>query len=284
MLLVDKPDGPTSFQVVGKVRHALNVRQVGHAGTLDPAATGLLVVLVGPYTRLSQYLTRADKVYEAEVFFGTRTNTDDREGDVVEEGDASALTADQVRAAVRAMEGPQEQVPPAFAAISVGGERLYAKARRGEDVVAPPRNIVVHEMEMVSFESPRARIVVRCSKGTYVRALARDLGAAVGVPAHLSALRRTASGGYHVDDAISLDDLDDEEAAKRALRTGPSALRGVPLVEVDDDSAEHLGHGRPVGTRAALADEAIAVAHKGEQLVGIVRWEGGQLHPVRALG
>jgi tRNA pseudouridine55 synthase len=281
-LLVDKPRGPTSFDVVARVRAALDTRQVGHAGTLDPAATGLLVVLVGKYTRLSQYLTRADKAYEAVIQFGTRTNTDDAEGEVVEEGDPSALQVAEVVAALRTLDGPQEQTPPAFAAISVGGERLYAKARRGETVEVPPRSIVVHELSLRSFGDARAAVSVRCSKGTYVRAIARDLGAAVGVPAHLAELRRTSSGGYHVDDALPLDELT-PEAAAAALKSGPAALRGVRLVEIDVDAAASLRHGRTVPTRAALADDDVAVAHLGDELVGIVRVAAGQLKPVRAL-
>lgn len=282
VLLVDKPDGPTSFGVIGNVRKALNVRQVGHAGTLDPMANGLLVVLVGHYTRLSSYLTRADKSYEAEVCFGTRTNTDDREGEVVDEGDPSGITEEALLAALRAMEGPQQQIPPTFAAISVGGERLYAKARRGEDVQAPPRQVVVHELALRSFDSPKALVSVRCSKGTYVRAIARDLGTNLGVPAHLSGLRRTASGLYHVDDAVPLGELTPERALQE-LRTGPTALKGIPLVEIDESTAEHLGYGRAVAARASLTEKDVAVAHRGDQLVGIVRWEAGRLHPVRSL-
>jgi tRNA pseudouridine55 synthase len=284
VLLVDKPEGPTSFDVIAKLRRALGTRAIGHAGTLDPLATGLLVVLVGRYTRLSQMLTGADKSYEAEVCFGTRTSTDDREGEVLEEGDPSGITEERVRAALAEMEGPIQQVPPAYSAISVGGERLYAKARRGEAVEVPPRDVVLHRLELVGFEAPKARVFVRCSKGTYIRALARDLGDALGVPAHLSALRRTASGSFDIEQAATLDALTAEEgSALAALRGGPEALPGVSFVEVDAAGKAALGHGQTAAAEGLGAEGEVALAvHEGD-LVAIVRAEAGRARVVRGL-
>jgi tRNA pseudouridine55 synthase len=282
LLLVDKPEGPTSFDVIAKLRGALGTRAIGHAGTLDPLATGLLVVLAGPYTRLSQHLTGADKVYEATVAFGARTSTDDREGEVLEEGDPSGLTEGAVREALLAMSGPQRQVPPAYSAISVGGERLYAKARRGEEVEAPPRDVVLHELVLLSWQPPQARIFVRCSKGTYVRAIARDLGARLGVPAHLGALRRTASGAFRIEDAQPLAALLEGGVATAALREGPAVIGDLPLAPVTAEAAAALLQGKRVAGGAGLAG-GVAVAHLGERLVGLVLVDDGTLAPQRAL-
>lgn len=291
VLLVDKPEGPTSFDVVAKLRRALKTRAIGHCGTLDPLATGLLVVVVGNFTRLSNLLTADDKEYVATIAFGARTSTDDREGEVVETGDASRVDGAALRATLPSMEGAQMQVPPAYSAISVGGERLYEKARRGEDVVAAARPVVVHALELLDFgargldgagQGPVARVRVACGKGFYVRSFARDLGARLGVPAHLAALRRTASGAYHVDDAAPLSRLVDEEGLARArLLVGPAAIRGVPLVGIDPNAAAALRHGRRPPAPAAFA--GTGVAHVGDDVVAIVEVREGALRVVRGL-
>lgn len=287
ILLVDKPEGPTSFDVVAKLRSALGTRAIGHAGTLDPLASGLLVVLVGPYTRLSQHLTAADKAYEALITFGSRTTTDDREGDVVEEGDPSGIDDDVLRRALASMLGEQDQVPPAYAAISVEGERLYARARRGEQVEAPPRRITIHELTLERFSPPSAVVRVVCSKGTYVRAIARDLGSRLGVPAHLGGLRRTISGDYRVEDALGLAELLEEGRAQEALLRGPAAIRGVPLVEISEEDARALEQGRGIPRPPSVGgapDGSVLVAHAGDALVAIVQARGGELRPSRGLG
>ncbi len=310
LLLVDKPEGPTSFDVVAKLRRALQTREIGHAGTLDPLATGLLVVLVGTYTRLSAILTADDKEYTGTIRFGTRTTTDDREGGVVESGDASGLDEATVRAALRAMTGPLSQVPPIYSAIHVGGERLYDKARRGEDVAPPaPRDVVVRAADLLSWSSPIddgqprtppadtlssatagqaprmfADAVVRVwsSKGFYVRAYARDVGAHVGVPSHLAALRRTRSGAYSVEDAAPLSALLEDGVARARLTTGPAAIRGVPLVAIDDAAAKELRHGRRVPGAFGLEGK-VGVAHTGGALVALVEERDGALRVVRGL-
>ena len=282
ILLVDKPEGPTSFDVIAKLRSALGTREIGHAGTLDPLATGLLVVLVGSYTRLQAYLTADDKEYVGTIAFGTQTTTDDREGEVVAAADPAGLDEQAVRGALAALRGPQQQTPPVYSAISIGGERLYEKARRG-DVIdeLPPRSIVVHELELVRWEPPAAIVRARCSKGTYIRALARDAGARVGVPAHLGALRRTASGAYRVDDAATLAALLEPGAAAAALRVGPGAIRGIPLIEVAADEAAALRQGRTIPVPAALPAERVGLACRGEELVALVSSSGGALKSIR---
>lgn len=289
VLLVDKPEGPTSFDVIAKLRKALGTSALGHAGTLDPLASGLLIVLAGRYTRLSQHLTQDDKRYVARVVFGTRTTTDDREGEVVESGDPGGLTKELVVAALAAMEGPGSQVPPAFSAISVGGERLYAKARRGEEVEAPPRDIVLRELALLSFEgagdpAPSATVDVLCSKGTYVRAIARDLGARLGVPAHLGGLRRTAAGAYRLEDATALDALLEPGAARAALRSGPEAIRGLDKVPLDDGASADLRQGRRVPAPAGSPVGQVLLAHRGEELIALVERQGEELRVVRGFG
>lgn len=283
LLVVDKPEGPTSFDVVARARRALGTRSIGHTGTLDPLASGVLVLLVGSWTRLANLLTSDEKRYRATVRFGARTRTDDREGEVLERGDATRVDEATLRAALARMQGPQRQVPPAFSAIHVEGERAYAKARRGEAVALEARDIVLHEVGLLEWRPPDAVVDVRCSKGTYIRALARDLGQALGAPAHLGALRRTAAGPWTLDDAVPLSLLvDDPAAAIAALRAGARALRGVSLLPVSEDEARALRQGKRVAT-AAPAQQG-AVAHVGETPVAIVDVEDGAMRVVRGFG
>lgn len=247
---VDKPEGPTSHDVVARARRALNTRRVGHTGTLDPFASGLLLLCVGRATRLAEYLTGLDKTYEAEALLGVETDTLDREGTVVAEHEGwEELDEADIRRALEGLTGTIEQVPPQYSAKKVGGEAMHRKARRGEAVELAPVPVTVHALELVAMELPRVRFTVRCSSGTYVRALARDLGRALGVGAHLTALRRTAVGRFSVADAVSLEGLEDPDAAARARLTPMEAMArvgDVPRVDVDEEQARRLGHGQRV--------------------------------------
>ena len=279
ILVVDKPVGPTSFDVIAKLRKSLHTRELGHCGTLDPLASGVLVVVAGRYTKLVRFLTADDKRYTADIAFGTRTTTDDREGEVIERGDPSGLDAPRIEAALRGMTGNVLQVPPMHSAIQKDGERLYEKARRGETVEVEARPVVIHALSLVSWQPPVATVDVHCGKGTYVRAIARDLGAALGVPAHLAGLRRTASGAWHISDAISLEEARDAGRVREHLRTGPLEVRGMTSVAVDDNVARALR----VGQRPRLAwpdnDAALAV-HDGD-IVAIVAIKEGQALVIR---
>jgi tRNA pseudouridine55 synthase len=211
LLLVDKPGGMTSHDVVARARRALSVRKVGHAGTLDPMATGLLVLGVGTATRLLGYVGGHDKTYEATIRLGQATVTDDREGEVVATASAAGLPDDAVRAALAAQTGPLQQVPSSVSAVKVAGRRSYDRVRAGEAVELEPRAVTVHELVVHHTSRPTPDLVdvevtVRCTAGTYIRAIARDAGAALGVGGHLTALRRTASGPYAVDDAAAVED------------------------------------------------------------------------------
>ncbi|MBI5382880.1 MAG: tRNA pseudouridine(55) synthase TruB [Opitutae bacterium] len=208
ILLIDKPTDHTSHDVVARVRRKLGMKRIGHAGTLDPMATGLMIVLVGKATSASQYLISLDKEYTGTIKLGATTNTQDAEGEVLETRPVPPLTEAQVRAEMRAAQGDQYQMPPMFSAIKIGGEPLYKKAREGEEVVREPRFIRVMQFELTRFAPPELDFIVRCTKGTYVRTLAHDFGNKLGCGAHLSALRRTAIDKLRIERAITIPQLE----------------------------------------------------------------------------
>jgi tRNA pseudouridine55 synthase len=216
LLLVDKPAGITSHDVVQRTRQIYGERSIGHLGTLDPFATGLLVLLFGRATRLASFLDTEPKVYEATITFGTETDTDDSTGAVTRT--ANPPSAADVRASIAAFTGPISQVPPAYSAKSVGGIRAYDGARRGEPLELAPVPVTVHEWDIRHFDENSLAAVITCSGGTYIRALARDLGRAASSAAHLSALRRTRIGPFDLSDAYSLETLSAELAPLRPLR------------------------------------------------------------------
>ncbi len=207
ILLIDKPRDHTSHDVVARLRGILKMKRVGHAGTLDPMATGLLIILLGKATRVSQYLISLDKEYEGTIELGKVTDTQDADGEVMETRPVPALTAAQVQAAINGFLGDQYQTPPMFSAIKIDGVPLYKSARKGEEVEREPRFIRVVSWEMTRFALPQFDFRLRCTKGTYVRTLAHDLGQKLGCGAHLAALRRTATDKFNVTQAITLDQL-----------------------------------------------------------------------------
>jgi len=270
ILVVDKPEGLTSHDVVNRVRRVCGERRVGHAGTLDPMATGLLVVLVGPATRLAPYLTAADKSYRASVVFGTQTDTDDAQGEVVTTRPvpASVLDTEFARQTVTALLGVHQQVPPAFSAIKRGGEVAYAAARRGEALEIEPRSVEVFSADLVGVDADAGEwdLELSVSKGTYIRAIARDLGAELGTAAHLGALRRTRSGALEVGHAISLQSLEAAEMVA-ALFVDPVGAVGLPVVEVTAEQAVYVTHGKRLPLAPSLAQGAFfSVVHQGRLL------------------
>lgn len=280
VIAIDKPEGPTSHDVVARARRALKTRRIGHTGTLDPFASGLLLLCVGRATRLAEYLTGMPKAYEAEALLGVETDTDDLTGAVVAESDAwRSLDREAVEAAFARQQGEILQTPPAYSAKKVGGERLYAKARRGEVVEPEPVSVRIDRIAVTELDPPRVRFEVECSSGTYIRAIARDVGRALGVGAHLTALRRTRVGPHRVERAVPLDRLDDPDAVRGAWLTPLEALAGMPRADVDEAAALDLAHGRSVEAPAeTAAGDAVAVAHAGE-LVAIARLDRGRLVP-----
>jgi tRNA pseudouridine55 synthase len=207
VLLVDKPTDHTSHDVIARLRGKLKMKRIGHAGTLDPMATGVLIVLVGKATRASQYLMSLDKEYAGTIKLGQVTNTQDAEGEVLETRPVPVLTEAEVKAATQSFVGDQYQMPPMFSAIKIDGVPLYKSARKGEEIEREPRFVRVSSFEITRFASPEIDFVLRCSKGTYVRTIAHDLGAKLGCGGHLSALRRTATGKFLVAQCLTLDQI-----------------------------------------------------------------------------
>lgn len=208
VLLVDKPEGLTSHDVVYHLRRKLQMKKIGHAGTLDPMATGLLVMLIGKATRISQYLISVDKVYEGEVTLGVVTDSQDAQGEVMETRPVPPLTETQVREAMKGFLGDQYQMPPMHSAIKIDGVPLYKMARKGEEIEREPRFIRVASFELNSFAPPKFTFTLHCTKGTYVRTIAHDLGNKLGCGAHLSALRRTGSGKFNISQCLPLDQIE----------------------------------------------------------------------------
>ncbi len=250
LVIVDKPAGLTSHDVVARVRRLAGTRKVGHAGTLDPMATGVLVVGVNRATRLLGHLALTEKAYDATIRLGATTVTDDAEGDVVDTSDATGVTADALAAAVADLTGDIEQVPSSVSAIKVDGKRSYKRVRDGEDVALAPRPVMVRSFEVGTLrpadDLATARDVdvrVVCSSGTYIRALARDVGAALGVGGHLTALRRTRVGPYGLDVAATLEEL---AAALQVLPIAVAARAAFPARDVSADEAVGVSHGCPL--------------------------------------
>jgi tRNA pseudouridine55 synthase len=274
-LLIDKPHGPTSHDVVDRVRKAFGVRRVGHAGTLDPPATGLLVVAVGPATRLLRYVQDLPKTYEATCALGVRTTTLDATGDVVSRCVPDA-GPEEIRAAVNELVGEIEQVPPAVSAVKVGGERAYRKARRGEDVVMEPRRVTVYSFEVLRTSSGAFDAKIVCSSGTYVRSLVADVGDRLGCGAHVVTLRRTAIGHLSVADAVGLESLD-----AGAIKGVDEVLSHLPRVDVDEATGERARSGQRIEAQAGPG-EVLVVSPQGP--VGVFASDDGLLRPVTVLG
>jgi tRNA pseudouridine55 synthase len=269
LALVDKPAGLTSHDVVARMRRLAQTRKVGHAGTLDPMATGVLVLGVGRATRLLHHLVLADKAYTATIRLGQATLTDDAEGEIVASASATGLDQAAVGVAMRPLTGAIDQVPSAVSAVKIGGARAYKKVRAGEPVVLAPRPVTVSRFELLAVrpagEVLDVDVVVECSSGTYVRALARDLGRALGVGGHLTALRRTRVGPFGVDSARTLDELaalDDPVP----LPLAEAVRAAMPVRAVDADEARALSYGRALapcglpGTYGAIAADGTVIA------------------------
>ena len=290
VLVVDKPAGPTSFEVVRQVRRAFGAEKAGHAGTLDPAATGVLVICLGEAVKLQQWLTDGDKAYLATVAFGASTETEDAEGAVVAEGDPAPATEEAVRAALPGLTGELDQVPPMYSAVRVGGRRLHEAARAGEEVEREPRRVRVYALDLIDIGPPAggrvlARLAVRCGKGTYVRTLAAELGRRLGVPAHLAALRRTEASGFDLSRALPLDQVvalgKADPAALRARLVSPAdALGLLPAVQVDELEARDLFHGRFLRRPVAEGRFLRAIDPRG-RLVAVLQPAEGGARPVR---
>lgn len=251
VLVIDKPSGPTSFDVVRRVRSLLKVSKAGHTGTLDPTATGVLPICLEDATKIAGYITEASKAYDAVIRLGVETDTQDAAGKVIAEAPVPPLSVESIEAALGAFRGTFEQTPPMYSAVKVGGKRLYELAREGEVVERKARTVTVHELLLRDFSADELRISVKSSKGFFVRSLAHELGRAMGCGAHLKALRRTASGPFTLAQAVTLDKLMDPAVDARAyvaskLVSVEAALGEMPKVAVTDEQARKVLHGVPL--------------------------------------
>lgn len=242
ILLVDKPSGMTSHDVVDRVRRATGIRRVGHTGTLDPSATGLLIMCIGMATRLSEFLTALDKVYEGVMELGRVTDSHDLDGVALEEHPVPDLTVEDIQAVFDGFTGDIMQMPPMVSAVKVNGERLYKRARKGEVVDRPARPITVHEFKAIDYVAPRSKFRVRCTRGTYARTLCHDAGQKIGCGAALALLRRTAVGHHHIEDATPLDALNTPEDVRSKLQPLSGAL-DLPSVVLSDTGRRMVAHG-----------------------------------------
>lgn len=287
---MDKPQGWTSHDVVGRMRRLAGTRKVGHAGTLDPMATGVLVLGINKATRLLTYIVGTSKTYTATIRLGESTVTDDAEGEVVSSHSAAAVTEGAIRAAVAALTGEIQQVPSSVSAIKVNGERAYARVRSGEDVKLAARPVTIHRFDVHAFRPERdgavldVDVTVECSSGTYIRALARDLGEALGTGGHLTALRRTQVGPYTLDQARTLEQLAEE---LEVLEMSQAARALMPNRELSEDEATEISFGRRIaagagaGTpEAATADNPAAAFAPDGSLVALLADAGGYAKPV----
>jgi len=282
LLVIDKPAGITSHDVVSAVRRLLHIQRVGHGGTLDPMATGVLVVLIGAATRLSQFVVGHDKRYEAVIRLGISTTTYDAEGEVTGRR-AVAVDEGEIHHALSHFEGEIAQVPPMYAAIKVDGRKLYDLARKGQEIAREPRPVTIHALHVVQWAPPDLHIDVTCSAGTYIRSLAHDLGESLGCGAHLSRLRRTRSGPFSIDLSCSLDHLR-EHAERRTLSEvilpPAAALQGMALVRLDPEQERDMRHGKQLALQTPEAASFLQARDAQDGLIGVLaRAEGNTWQP-----
>jgi tRNA pseudouridine55 synthase len=267
VLVVDKPVGLTSHDVVQIIRRGTGIRRAGHTGTLDPRASGVLVVLIGPAVRLSEYVSASDKRYQATIHLGSSTDTYDAEGRVTSSAPLSSVTEDKFEEMLQQFVGEIEQVPPPYSAVKVQGRKAYEMAREGEDVSLEPRVIQVYSLELLEWDPPEVVIDVFCSSGTYVRSLANDLGNSLGVGAHLIGLRRTKSGRFTLRDAVQMRRLQESFVAGdwyKYLIPAAEALADWPMVELDADQVELVRHGHRVPAEPIDKGWARGVSQQGD--------------------
>ena len=274
VLNIDKPLGITSHDVVGRVRRLLGTRRVGHAGTLDPAASGVLLVCVGPATRLAEFLVSTSKTYEGCVRLGVTTDSYDADGEVVTESPTEPFEPDAIHAALGRFTGDIEQVPPVFSAIKKDGVAAHRRARRGETVEMKPRPVRIDAIECLQYEHPDLRIRVSCQAGTYIRSLAHDVGQVLGCGAHLAALARTESGRWLVQDACTLNDIAkavDENRRDKVLHPIEAAVAHLPSTRLETPQIECLIHGQPIELAGVDPCEHLCGLDSAGRLVAILR-------------
>ncbi|MBW3542406.1 MAG: tRNA pseudouridine(55) synthase TruB [Planctomycetes bacterium] len=281
ILNIDKPPGITSRKVVDRVAKLVRPVKAGHAGTLDPLATGVLVVCVGAATRLISRVQEQVKTYRGRFLLGQRSDTDDVTGTLVPVPGADGVTRERLEALLPQFVGRIAQVPPQFSAVHVGGRRAYKLARRGEDVELKPRTVEVHRLELLEFAQPEFELEIECGSGTYIRAIGRDLGEKLGCGAVMSALVRTAIGPFRLQDAVSLDELSAETLPEHLL-PAVTAVADLPAYRASAEELVELRHGRPISRRLDAADgSAVAVLDRDGEIACLAAYhaDSGQLAP-----
>ena len=281
-LLLDKPLGLSSNAALQQAKRLYGAKKAGHGGTLDPLASGLLVAVFGEATKFAGPLLEGDKEYLATLQLGSTTATGDAEGQVVERKSIPEGVEKTIPSVLERFKGEIEQVPPMYSALKRDGVPLYKLARRGEEVERKPRRVMIGELELIGFRSPLLEVRVRCSKGTYIRTLAQDIGEALGCGAHLAALRRTASGRFRIEDAAGLDALAALAPEARLRRLLPLAelLVGLPRAELDAPSAARLRNGQALPI-SGLAEGICGVYGPGGAVIGLGHSDGASLRPYR---
>lgn len=278
-LNIDKPSDLTSHDVVAQVRRQLKIKKVGHAGTLDPLATGVLVLCMGAATRLSEYVMHATKQYRARVRLGVTTDTYDAEGEIVAERDPSGITRQAVELALTGFTGDIEQMPPMYSAIKQQGKKLYELARAGQVVERDLRPVRIDSLDLVDWSPPEFTLEITCSAGTYIRSLAHDLGETLGVGAHLTGLTRTASGNFRLAESVTLETLFGADDWQRYLIGPRHALAHLPVVCFDDSGIDHLRHGRAVPADEAVAGTIAGAYGPDGAFIAIIEGDGQQWRP-----
>ena len=287
VLVIDKAKGPTSHDVIASLRCLLQLRRIGHCGTLDPLASGVLVVCLGRYTRLNRWLSGADKEYEAEICLGAVSDTGDAEGPIHHQVDCVPPDDQTVAQTLRDFTGAIDQVPPAHSAVKVAGVRSYKRARRGDEVVLKSRRVHIHTMELLGYDFPRLSVKIHCSAGTYIRSLAADLGRALGTGAYLAELRRLRAGGLGLAQALTLDQVASFSSAgqiEKALVHPRLALSELEAIELNEGKLVDFAHGKAIEHPAGTSPrEVCAVFDAAQTLFGLARWEKGALRPLCVL-
>ena len=291
IIVLDKPVGPSSNQALQRVRHLFGAAKAGHTGNLDPLASGVLPICLGEATKLSQYLLDSDKAYQAQLCFGASTTTGDSEGEVVSSSDASELTENVVSSALDEFVGEIQQIPPMYSALKVDGQPLYKLARQGKEVERKARSVSIKSIDLLSFHTGKraqATVDVLCSKGTYIRTLSEDVAASLGLPGHMSALRRTGTGPFNLAGAVSLDTLsqiaeaEGPAALDKFLLDPELAVDHLPRVEVTNSAAFYLKQGQAVVVRNSPLNGMVRVAEAGGPFLGIGEMlDDGRVAPKR---
>jgi tRNA pseudouridine55 synthase len=275
---VDKPEGPTSHDVVASARRAFGVRRIGHTGTLDPFASGLLLLCVGAATRIAEYLTNLPKTYRAAARLDGRTLTDDNTSELIERSERwQSLDTYQIKDALQAQAGQIMQLPPQYSAKKISGERAYDIARRGDVATLEPAHVTVHSITLIRVELPEIEFEVECSSGTYIRSIARDVGALLGTGGYLTQLRRTQIGKHDVGSAVPQDELVDDAKVRAAALTPVQALSHLPSMELSEEQERAIRFGQSLDSEAR-SHGAIALV-RNDALVAIAEVEGTRLRP-----